>query len=160
MQPATKGLFVVWFRCLFATVQEEQIRSSRLLFLGADISLCRINISYSDAFIQIIDVVYSEALELVGIMESDTEILDRLFSMFDVTGNDQINYKEFVGGLAPLCHGTVEEKLACELCWCFVCLLSVRCCLFVSLCALRRLVFLCACFRPADKSGKSPSVWL
>lgn len=47
-------------------------------------------------------------------MESDTEILDRLFSMFDKTGNDQINYKEFVGGLAPLCHGTVEEKLACE----------------------------------------------
>lgn len=57
---------------------------------------------------------YREALELVGIMESDTEILDRLFSMFDKTGNDQINYKEFVGGLAPLCHGTVEEKLACE----------------------------------------------
>lgn len=47
-------------------------------------------------------------------MESDTEILDRLFSMFDKTGNDQINYKEFVGGLAPLCHGTVEEKLACK----------------------------------------------
>lgn len=55
-----------------------------------------------------------EALELVSIMESDTEILDRLFSMFDKTGNDQINYKEFVAGLAPLCHGTVEEKLACE----------------------------------------------
>lgn len=49
-------------------------------------------------------------------MESDTEILDRLFSMFDKTGNDQINYKEFVGGLAPLCHGTVEEKLHCEFC--------------------------------------------
>ena len=60
-----------------------------------------------------------EALELVGIMESDTEILDRLFSMFDKTGNDQINYKEFVGGLAPLCHGTVEEKLACkQSCYC------------------------------------------
>lgn len=55
---------------------------------------------------------FSEALELVGIMESDTEILDRLFSMFDKTGNDQINYKEFVVGLAPLCDGTVEEKLA------------------------------------------------
>lgn len=55
-----------------------------------------------------------EALELAGIMESDTEILDRLFSMFDKTGNDQINYKEFVAGLAPLCHGTVEEKLVCE----------------------------------------------
>ncbi|CAM9646175.1 unnamed protein product, partial [Sphacelaria rigidula] len=51
-------------------------------------------------------------------MESDTEILDRLFSMFDKTGNDQINYKEFVAGLAPLCHGTVEEKLvfSFELC--------------------------------------------
>lgn len=47
-------------------------------------------------------------------MESDTEILDRLFSMFDKTGNDQINYKEFVAGLAPLCHGNVEEKLARE----------------------------------------------
>ncbi|CBJ48386.1 calcium-binding protein [Ectocarpus siliculosus] len=61
---------------------------------------------------------FREALELVGIMESDTEILDRLFSMFDKTGNDQINYKEFVGGLAPLCHGTVEEKLACVVDWC------------------------------------------
>lgn len=59
-------------------------------------------------------LLYREALELAGIMESDTEILDRLFSMFDKTGNDQINYKEFVVGLAPLCHGTVEEKLACE----------------------------------------------
>lgn len=59
-------------------------------------------------------IPFREALELVGIMESDTEILDRLFSMFDKTGNDQINYKEFVGGLAPLCHGTVEEKLHCE----------------------------------------------
>ena len=63
----------------------------------------------------LLDVKLSrEALELVGIMESDTEILDRLFSMFDKTGNDQINYKEFVGGLAPLCHGSVEEKLACK----------------------------------------------
>lgn len=57
---------------------------------------------------------FREALELVGIMESDTEILDRLFSMFDKTGNDQINYREFIGGLAPLCHGSVEDKLACE----------------------------------------------
>lgn len=55
-----------------------------------------------------------EALEMVNIMESDTEILDRLFSMFDKTGNDQLNYKEFVSGLAPLCHGTVDEILACE----------------------------------------------
>eukprot|EP00903_Cladosiphon_okamuranus_P009095 g8693.t1 len=55
---------------------------------------------------------FREALELVGIMESDTEILERLFSMFDKTGNDQINYREFVGGLAPLCHGSVEDKLA------------------------------------------------
>lgn len=50
----------------------------------------------------------------MGIAESDTEILDRLFSMFDKTGNDQINYKEFVSGLSPLCHGTVEEIIACE----------------------------------------------
>ena len=56
----------------------------------------------------------SEALELVSIRETDAEILDRLFSMFDKTGNDQINYKEFVVGLAPLCDGTIEEKLACE----------------------------------------------
>lgn len=61
-----------------------------------------------------VEICNREALELVGIMESDTEILDRLFSMFDKTGNDQINYKEFVGGLAPLCHGSVEDKLVCE----------------------------------------------
>ncbi|CAN0000618.1 unnamed protein product, partial [Choristocarpus tenellus] len=58
-------------------------------------------------------VEFLEALELVGIVESDHEIIDRLFSMFDKTGNDQISWKEFVVGLAPLCHGTVQEKLKC-----------------------------------------------
>ncbi|CAN0370124.1 unnamed protein product, partial [Discosporangium mesarthrocarpum] len=59
-------------------------------------------------------VEFLEALELVGIVESDHEIIDRLFSMFDKTGNDQITWKEFIVGLAPLCHGTIKEKLHCE----------------------------------------------
>lgn len=55
-----------------------------------------------------------EAIDLVGIAQSDKEILERLFSMFDQTGSDQIGHINFMVGLAPLCKGTVEEKLACE----------------------------------------------
>ena len=35
-----------------------------------------------------------EALEGIGIVESDNEILDRLFIMLDKTGDQQINFRE------------------------------------------------------------------
>lgn len=45
---------------------------------------------------------FAEALEGVGIVESDSEILDRLFIMLDKTGDQQINFREFICGIAPL----------------------------------------------------------
>ena len=46
-----------------------------------------------------------------GITEADNEILDRLFIMLDKTGDQQINYREFLCGIAPLVTGDVKEKL-------------------------------------------------
>ena len=46
-----------------------------------------------------------------GVTESDTEILDRLFTMFDKTGDDQVNFREFVVGISPLITGDVVSKL-------------------------------------------------
>jgi Ca2+-binding EF-hand superfamily protein len=54
---------------------------------------------------------FREALESVGISESDTEILDRLFTMFDKTGDDQVNFREFIVGISPLITGDVISKL-------------------------------------------------
>jgi Ca2+-binding EF-hand superfamily protein len=57
---------------------------------------------------------FREALAAVGVHESDTEILERLFTMCDTLGTGQIFFKDFLVGLAPMIHGTVEEKLNCE----------------------------------------------
>ena len=54
---------------------------------------------------------FQEALEIVGVAESDKEILDRLFTMLDKTGDDQINFREFVVGVAPLINGDAVDKL-------------------------------------------------
>ena len=54
---------------------------------------------------------FREALEIVGVTESDTEILDRLFTMFDKTGDDQVNFREFIVGISPLITGDVVSKL-------------------------------------------------
>mmetsp|Transcript_21384 Transcript_21384/g.42709 ORF Transcript_21384/g.42709 Transcript_21384/m.42709 type:complete len:201 (+) Transcript_21384:234-836(+) len=54
---------------------------------------------------------FRESLEAVGVTESDTEILDRLFTMFDKTGDDQVNFREFVVGISPLITGDVVSKL-------------------------------------------------
>uniref|UniRef100_A0A7S2UWF2 EF-hand domain-containing protein n=1 Tax=Fibrocapsa japonica TaxID=94617 RepID=A0A7S2UWF2_9STRA len=54
---------------------------------------------------------FRESLEVVGIVESDAEILDRLFTMVDKTGDDQIPFREFVVGLAPLITGDAADKI-------------------------------------------------
>jgi Ca2+-binding EF-hand superfamily protein len=54
---------------------------------------------------------FEEALQLVGITENDKEILDRLFIMFDISGDNQINFKEFLAGIAPLASGSTADKL-------------------------------------------------
>jgi Ca2+-binding EF-hand superfamily protein len=54
---------------------------------------------------------FSEALALVGIKETDKEILDRMFTLLDDTGDDQVNFRSFVVGVAPLLRGSLVEKL-------------------------------------------------
>lgn len=57
---------------------------------------------------------FHEALEIVGLHEKDKEILDRLFTLFDESGDGQVNFKEFVVGVSTVLRGTIEEKLTCE----------------------------------------------
>ena len=54
---------------------------------------------------------FAEALATVGINQNDADILDRLFTMFDKTGDDQIDYREFIVGIAPLISGTPADKI-------------------------------------------------
>lgn len=54
---------------------------------------------------------FSEALTIVGINQNDADILDRLFTMYDKTGDDQITYKDFIAGISPLISGTHIEKI-------------------------------------------------
>lgn len=54
---------------------------------------------------------FGEALAIVGVNQNDADILDRLFTMYDKSGDDQINYKEFIVGIAPLISGTHVEKI-------------------------------------------------
>jgi Ca2+-binding EF-hand superfamily protein len=54
---------------------------------------------------------FAEALAIVGINQNDADILDRLFTMYDKSGDDQINYRDFIVGIAPLISGTHQEKI-------------------------------------------------
>ena len=54
---------------------------------------------------------FQQALKLVGIVEADAEILNRIFTMIDEVGDEQINFKEFVVGVAPIVRGNLLEKL-------------------------------------------------
>lgn len=54
---------------------------------------------------------FEKALALVKVRESDQEILGRLFTLFDHSGDGQINFKEFIVGVSAIVRGTLEEKL-------------------------------------------------
>lgn len=54
---------------------------------------------------------FEKALKLVKIHESDQQILSRLFTLFDHSGDGQINFKEFIVGVSAIVRGTLEEKL-------------------------------------------------
>lgn len=54
---------------------------------------------------------FHECITTVGINQNDSDILDRLFTMFDKTGDDVIAYREFIVGIAPLISGTPLDKL-------------------------------------------------
>ena len=47
----------------------------------------------------------------VTVDDSDREIFDRLFTLFDKTGAGTVLWREFLAGLAPLTKGTVAERL-------------------------------------------------
>lgn len=54
---------------------------------------------------------FEKALQLVKVRESDQEILGRLFTLFDHSGDGLINFKEFIVGTSAIVRGTLEEKL-------------------------------------------------
>ena len=47
----------------------------------------------------------------VTVDESDREIFDRLFTLFDKTGAGTVQWREFLAGLAPLTKGTTADRL-------------------------------------------------
>jgi len=57
---------------------------------------------------------FAEALKIVAIKAADQEILDKLFTLFDKTGDGQVNFRQFVIGASVLVKGTTEEKLQCK----------------------------------------------
>ena len=54
---------------------------------------------------------FVEGLDTVELVESDREILDRLFVMLDRRGEERVNMKEFVVALVPLVTGPTSAKL-------------------------------------------------
>lgn len=56
-------------------------------------------------------VEFTEALSIVGINQNDADIMDRLFTMYDKTGDDNINWRDYIVGIAPLISGTHVDKI-------------------------------------------------
>ncbi|RHY36165.1 hypothetical protein DYB38_006552 [Aphanomyces astaci] len=56
---------------------------------------------------------FNIAVDRANFYASDRAILDRLFTMMDKTGDDVINGREFLVGVAPLVKGNLTSKLAC-----------------------------------------------
>ena len=51
------------------------------------------------------------ACEIVGLQESDTEILDKLFTLFDATGEDLVPFRTLCSSFAMILRGTMAEKV-------------------------------------------------
>ena len=58
---------------------------------------------------------FNEILTQVHIHASDREIFARLFTMLDKSGDDHINYQEFLVGISPLIKGDVQHKFQSKL---------------------------------------------
>jgi len=54
---------------------------------------------------------FTESLNIVGVNQNDADILDRLFTMYDKTGDDIIVFKDFLAGIAPLISGSHNDKI-------------------------------------------------
>jgi Ca2+-binding EF-hand superfamily protein len=50
-------------------------------------------------------------LEIIGTHETDQEILDKMFTLYDETGDEIVPYKEFVCGASILSRGNLSDKL-------------------------------------------------
>lgn len=56
-------------------------------------------------------VEFTECLSVLGINPNDAEILDKLFTMYDMTGDEQVVWKDFIVGISPLISGSHSEKI-------------------------------------------------
>lgn len=54
---------------------------------------------------------FNESLRFVGINQNDADIFDRLFTMYDKTGDDQIVFRDLIVGVCPLISGSLIEKI-------------------------------------------------
>ena len=54
---------------------------------------------------------FTEGLKFVGINQNDADIFDRLFTMYDKTGDDQIVFRDLIVGVCPLISGSLIEKI-------------------------------------------------
>ena len=54
---------------------------------------------------------FQAALTACGFAETDQEVLDRLFSVFDTNCDSTVNFREFTIGISTIAKGTFEEKL-------------------------------------------------
>lgn len=59
---------------------------------------------------------FEAAEQFVGIDESDRDIYDRLFTLYDKRGGGEVVILEFLAGLATIANCTLEERvhIACE----------------------------------------------
>jgi Ca2+-binding EF-hand superfamily protein len=54
---------------------------------------------------------FTEVLTECSINQNDVDILDRLFTMYDKTGDDLILYKDFIVGVSPFITGSYMDKI-------------------------------------------------
>lgn len=54
---------------------------------------------------------FTEVINIAGINQNDADIFDRLFTMYDITGDDQIAFREFIVGVCPLISGTPTDQI-------------------------------------------------
>ena len=58
---------------------------------------------------------FHQAEAAVTVHESDRDIYDRLFTLFDKTGGGTVSFKDFIVGLTPIMKGSFDERLLCAL---------------------------------------------
>ena len=51
-------------------------------------------------------------LEILGTHETDQEILDKMFTLYDETGDEIVPYKEFCCGASILTRGNLNDKIS------------------------------------------------